>query len=256
MPTRWEIRRRLKEKFYPKSDPPSPSTAVSNGSLLSVAQATPPASISLRNLSRTSLPTPQPSPSTLPNCGAPSAHSQATSPALQQTSSSPPSTPLASLWEKARSIAKERLSEKESRVLDSSTTNSVASVIDAAKDGQKAAKEKQWSYIDKHGKKIHVAERFGRILKALERYASVVDVAIQHHPDTVALVWGALRFMLQVGAPSRREWDLKMARSPSIGSIQSRAWKRQWRGAHPEDGRLRVLRVHICRVLAGNPRFR
>jgi hypothetical protein len=94
-------------------------------------------------------------------------------------------------WQRALSIAKDHLSEKEWKQLDPalSECDSIESVIKAAEDAQKNAKEKQWSCHDK----------VGRILKGLEKYAKIVDTGIQHNPEITALVWGAVRLMLQVG---------------------------------------------------------
>jgi hypothetical protein len=94
-------------------------------------------------------------------------------------------------WQRALSIAKDHLSEKERKQLDPALSeyDSIESVIKAAEDAQKNAKEKQWSCHDK----------VGRILKGLEKYAKIVDTGIQHNPEITALVWGAVRLMLQVG---------------------------------------------------------
>ena len=40
--------------------------------------------------------------------------------------------------------------------------------------------------------------KFRKALVVLEKVAKVGDVAIQHHPDVVALVWAGLRLLLQV----------------------------------------------------------
>jgi hypothetical protein len=37
-----------------------------------------------------------------------------------------------------------------------------------------------------------------KILKMIEQYMSIVDVAIQHHLDITALVWAGMRLMIQV----------------------------------------------------------
>jgi hypothetical protein len=43
-------------------------------------------------------------------------------------------------------------------------------------------KEKLWTYTDKDGKEAIVRERIEKILKGLDKYASIVDVGIQHDP--------------------------------------------------------------------------
>jgi hypothetical protein len=37
-----------------------------------------------------------------------------------------------------------------------------------------------------------------KVLKIVEKYMGIVDVAIQHHPDITALVWAGVRFIIQV----------------------------------------------------------
>jgi hypothetical protein len=112
-------------------------------------------------------------------------------------------TPV-SLWKHAQEIAKQKLPEDEWAHLSPSPEDTVAAALNAAEEAHKRAKEKRWSYIDKTGKKIFVVERVGRVLKIFEKYAVVVDTAIQHNPDITALVWGATRFILQVS--SLRRW--------------------------------------------------
>lgn len=40
--------------------------------------------------------------------------------------------------------------------------------------------------------------RIHNILKKMEKYAVIGDIALQHNPNIVALVWAGLRFCLQV----------------------------------------------------------
>ncbi|KAF8448392.1 hypothetical protein BDZ91DRAFT_114074 [Kalaharituber pfeilii] len=60
------------------------------------------------------------------------------------------------------------------------------------------SKEKQWKYTNRLGQRVAVVERIGPILKCMESYANIVDVAIQHHPDITALVWSTVRVILKV----------------------------------------------------------
>ena len=41
-------------------------------------------------------------------------------------------------------------------------------------------------------------ERLGNILKSVDKYAKIVDTAIQHHPEITSLVWAGARTILQV----------------------------------------------------------
>jgi len=49
-----------------------------------------------------------------------------------------------------------------------------------------------------HAKKSNVQKKLELILSTLNRYATGVDVLIQQHPDTTALVWGVIRMLITV----------------------------------------------------------
>ena len=112
-----------------------------------------------------------------------------------------PSPPL---WQRVYSIAKNQLSEKEREQLNLLTAEngSIESAISAAKDAHKAAKDRRWVYRRKRGNDIVVMESVGRILRGMENYAKIGDILIQSSPEITALVWGAARFILQVGPSS------------------------------------------------------
>ena len=70
-----------------------------------------------------------------------------------------------------------------------------------------AIRDSIWSTVDdlrkahEHftkGSNKQIVERMGRILKYLEDYAKIVDVAVQHSPEITALVWAGARFLLMV----------------------------------------------------------
>ncbi|RPB13463.1 hypothetical protein P167DRAFT_605061 [Morchella conica CCBAS932] len=56
---------------------------------------------------------------------------------------------------------------------------------------------RRWFRINDKGEKIFFVEK---VIFQLERYAQIGDVAIQHNPDVVALVWAGFRFLLQIGS--------------------------------------------------------
>ena len=49
-----------------------------------------------------------------------------------------------------------------------------------------------------NGKPFLTRGRVYNILRKVEKYAKFGDIAIQHHPDVVALVWASLRMLLEV----------------------------------------------------------
>ena len=56
---------------------------------------------------------------------------------------------------------------------------------------------KRWSYTWR-GKKVIVVERLGKILKSVEKYSKVVDIAVQSNPQVTALVWAAVWAIMRV----------------------------------------------------------
>jgi hypothetical protein len=45
------------------------------------------------------------------------------------------------------------------------------------------------------------SEKLEHFIVALSGYCAAIDAAVQHQPHTTALVWGGIRFIIQVGAP-------------------------------------------------------
>lgn len=47
----------------------------------------------------------------------------------------------------------------------------------------------------------HWRRRIEQLLEVLQSFCGVVDIIMEHQPPATALVWGGIRFLLQVGAP-------------------------------------------------------
>lgn len=41
-------------------------------------------------------------------------------------------------------------------------------------------------------------EKFRRFIDGLQEYSGIIDTAIQHQPETISLVWAAVKFLLKV----------------------------------------------------------
>jgi hypothetical protein len=54
---------------------------------------------------------------------------------------------------------------------------------EAAEDAREAMKDKEWKCKDKNGREVAVKDRIEKILKCIDKYAAIVNVGIQHHPD-------------------------------------------------------------------------
>ena len=70
-------------------------------------------------------------------------------------------------------------------------------VVNALIMSQEDDMKKKWNYTWR-GKKIIVVERLGKILKNVEKYTKVVDIAIQSNPQVSALVWAGIWAILRV----------------------------------------------------------
>ena len=120
------------------------------------------------------------------------------------TPASYPST-FSHLWQKALEIAQESLAkyglppfELGSLQSQSAADNSIQSLVAELQTAHQENKDKQWRYKDRHGNEVVLVERLGKILKSVNKYATIVDTAIQHHPDITSLVWAGARAILQV----------------------------------------------------------
>ena len=51
-----------------------------------------------------------------------------------------------------------------------------------------------------HGRVMNMLIRFGPILQHIRSFATVVDVAVQSHPNVACLIWGAVRLILEVNS--------------------------------------------------------
>ncbi|KAF8421773.1 hypothetical protein EV426DRAFT_188014 [Tirmania nivea] len=110
----------------------------------------------------------------------------------------------AHLWQKALEIARDSLAKYELPSLEISSFQSqsaaenIQSLLAKLEAAQLENKDRQWRYKDRQGNEVAWVERLGKILKSVDKYAKIVDVAIQHHPDVTSLVWAGARTILQV----------------------------------------------------------
>jgi len=108
------------------------------------------------------------------------------------------------LWQKTlkkaqEGLAKYKLPSLELGSLQSqSAAENIQSLIVELETAHRENKGRQWRYKDRQGNEIVWVERLGKILKSVDKYAKIVDTAIQHHPDITSLVWAGAKTMLQV----------------------------------------------------------
>lgn len=95
------------------------------------------------------------------------------------------------LWQKAL----EKIAVEDKLGVDLSAGSLLRNLIDSTKERKLEIEKKQWVYKNKDGEMVAYADKF---LTLLNKYAQIGDIAIQHDPHVVALVWSGFRFLLQV----------------------------------------------------------
>ncbi|RPA82510.1 hypothetical protein BJ508DRAFT_89242 [Ascobolus immersus RN42] len=79
--------------------------------------------------------------------------------------------------------------------------NTVLAIIEEAtriRDLQAQSSESAWTFTNRKGETINAREKLDKIIRGFNEYARVIDVAVGHQPETTSLIWGSVRFMLQV----------------------------------------------------------
>lgn len=99
------------------------------------------------------------------------------------------------LWQKAL----DSIPSEDKVGVDFQTASLLHNLISATKEKKQEIEAKKWVYRNSHGETVSYADRF---LTLLNKYVGIVDIAIQHDPHVVALVWSGFRFLLQVSIPT------------------------------------------------------
>ena len=139
---------------------------------------------------------------------------------LPQTKQTPhPSTPEpsshSSIWTNALMIAEQKLSNNKpplniSHLYPDTAEGNIGSIIEALKDVQGDDKKKRW-----------VGERFGKILKCVEKYSKIVDTAIQANPQVAALVWAGIWGIIRVRTCNISNGLCSKLYLPHVGDFES-----------------------------------
>jgi len=77
-----------------------------------------------------------------------------------------------------------------------SAEENIEAVVKALNIAQEDDKKKRWGYTWR-GKEVIVVERLGKILKSVEKYSRIVDIAVQSNPQVSALVWAGVWAIMQ-----------------------------------------------------------
>lgn len=95
------------------------------------------------------------------------------------------------IWQKAL----ECIPSEDKEGVDLQGHSLLHTLIETTKAKKQEIEDKKWVYRNKRGEKVSYADRF---LTLINKYSVIVDIAIQHDPHVVALVWAGFRFLLQV----------------------------------------------------------
>ena len=110
---------------------------------------------------------------------------------------------ITSVWAKTVVITNKKLLEHSLPTLaphnlaSNSAAENIQSILKDLNTAQVDNQKRRWRYVW-NGTDVIVVERWRKVLKSIEKYATVVDTAIQHHPEVTALVWACARTILQV----------------------------------------------------------
>lgn len=109
------------------------------------------------------------------------------------------------LWAKA--VAS--LSDEDRQNIDSSRTDKLAILNDllaTVEAKKKICIEKRWKYKTKDGEVV-IRDKLEKVVKWVDKFKGVGDVAVQYDPAHASLAWAGVRFVLQVlKASSMYSW--------------------------------------------------
>ena len=79
------------------------------------------------------------------------------------------------------------------------TFNVLNSVLQQAEKNKEICLRKRWK-VKIHDKQIVLRDVFDKIIGWVEKFRSVVDIAVQFDTGSASLPWAGIRFLLQVSA--------------------------------------------------------
>ncbi|KAI4199301.1 MAG: hypothetical protein LQ350_004683 [Teloschistes chrysophthalmus] len=102
-----------------------------------------------------------------------------------------------SLWDRA--VAS--LSSEDQQAIDFSRADKPAilsDVLQAAEEMKQLCMQKRWKYKKKNGEVVIVRDLCEKLIKWVNKFKEIGDVAVQYEPTHAALPWAAVRFLLQL----------------------------------------------------------
>ena len=96
----------------------------------------------------------------------------------------------------------ELLSEEEKQQIDFNRPDKLAildDILTVVEEKKKLCLEKRWKYKKSNGETIILRDVIEKMIKWVNKFKEVVDMAVQYDPGHAALPWAGVRFFLQVG---------------------------------------------------------
>jgi len=103
--------------------------------------------------------------------------------------------PTISSWQTAVNRLDPKL--KAHLVETTDTFNVLDSVLQQAEKNKELCLRKRWK-VKIHDKQIILRDVFDKIIRWVEKFRGVVDVAVQYDTGSASLPWAGIRFLLQV----------------------------------------------------------
>ncbi|KAK6361382.1 hypothetical protein TWF730_005115 [Orbilia blumenaviensis] len=111
-----------------------------------------------------------------------------------------------STWEKAKAVFREKLEAEEGGKLNKTSLeflNEVVTPQQAIAQCEKTKERADKEYSSKKevvvaGKKLNIKEKMVKILRKMNMFVAIGDVVFEHSPDTSAVVWSAVRLILEI----------------------------------------------------------
>lgn len=78
----------------------------------------------------------------------------------------------------------------------------ITNLLHAVKIAEEECISKQWHYKRKNGKgeKVVLRDTFSKLIKWIQRFRDVGDIAVQYDPVHAALPWAGVRFLIEVSS--------------------------------------------------------
>ncbi|KAF8428008.1 hypothetical protein BGX38DRAFT_1278593 [Terfezia claveryi] len=179
----------------------SPTTRAQGSSTISVSAPI----VQTSHSQSESIASENPAPSSIYGSNIPtsSCQAQASAEIVVQAAAAPQTKSASQVWAKTLELAGKKLKDNNLPALNptnftsQSAEKNIEAVIKALNTLQEDERKKRWSYTW-NGKEVVVVERLRKIMKNVEQYKKVVDIAIQANPQVSALVWAGVCGIMRV----------------------------------------------------------